>query len=92
MAFIFANVNLNRPNLVDLKKEALSICKTMSILKITKINRKANMVAHEIAKFNLINRSDGILMNSVPSCVARAVYRKANMMAHEIVRTFVLIN
>ena len=50
------------------------------------------MVAHEIAKFNLINRSDGILMNSVPSCVARAVYRKANMMAHEIVRTFVLIN
>ena len=73
MALVFANDNLDRSNLVDLKKEALSVSKMMSTLKITKINRKANMMTHEITKFNFINRYDGILINSVPPCVARAV-------------------
>ena len=73
VTLVFANDNLDRSNLVDLKKEALSVSKMMSTLKITKINRKANMVAHEIAKFSFINRSDDILINSVPPCVARAV-------------------
>ena len=62
VASVFANDNLDRSNLVDLKKEALSVSKMMSTLKITKINRKANMVAHEIAKFSFINRSDCILL------------------------------
>ena len=55
-----------RSNLFDLKKVALSVSKMMRNLKITKISRMANLVAHEIAKFSFINRSDGILINSVP--------------------------
>ena len=65
-----ANENLDRSSLVDLKKEALSISKMLKNFKIAKINRQANKVAHEIAKFSFINKSDGILLNSVPPCVA----------------------
>ena len=50
--------------------EALSISKMMIHCKISKINRRANRVAHEIAKFSFENRSDGVLLNSVPPCVA----------------------
>ena len=73
VTLVFANDNLDTSNLADLKKEALSVSKMMSILKITKINRMANMVAHEIAKFSFINRSNDILINSVPPNVPIAV-------------------
>ena len=42
-------------------------------VKISKISRKTNTVVHEIAKFSFNNKSDGILINSVPACVAAAV-------------------
>ena len=42
-------------------------------VKISKISREANMVAHEIAKFSFNNKSDGVLSNSVPACVEHAV-------------------
>ena len=58
---------------MDLKIEALSLAKMMIHCKISKINRTANRVAHEIAKFSFDNRSDGVLLNSVPPCVAEAV-------------------
>ena len=41
--------------------------------KIVKINRQANMAAHEIAKFSFDNRSDGLLYYSVPPCVVYSV-------------------
>ena len=70
---LLANDLLDRSNLVDLKREALSIARMMASLKIIKINRSANRVAHEIAKFCFNNKSDGILINSVPPCVAKVV-------------------
>ena len=63
------NNNLERSSLVDLKREASKMLSNF----VFKIKIKANMVAHEIAKFSFINRSDDILINSVPPCVARAV-------------------
>ena len=56
---------LERYPLIDLKMEALSISKMMANPKISKINRRANKVAHEIAKFSLDNRFDDLLINSV---------------------------
>ena len=47
-------------------------------IKIAKVNRLANGVAHEIAKFSFISRSDGILLNSVPPCVANLVMNDYN--------------
>ena len=73
-----ANENLDRSPLVDLKKEALSILTMLKNFKIAKINRQANKVAHEIAKFSFINKSDGILLNSVPSCVVNFVMNDCN--------------
>ena len=73
-----ANENLDRSLLVDLKKEALSILTMLKNFKIAKINRQANKVAHEIAKFSFINKSDGILLNSVPPCVANFVMNDCN--------------
>ena len=54
------NENFDRSSLVDLKKEAMSISKLISSLKISKINRLANVVAHMIAKFSFDNRLDRI--------------------------------
>lgn len=51
----------------------MSISRMMTRFKISKINRRGNRMAHEIAKFNFINRSDGVLLNSVPPCVAEVV-------------------
>ena len=64
---------MDTSSLVDLKMEALSISRLMTSFKISKINRRANRVAHEIAKFSFENRSDGVLLNSVPPCVAKVV-------------------
>ena len=41
--------------------------------KIVKIDRQADKVAHEIAKFSFDSRSDDVLCNSVPPCVANYV-------------------
>ena len=72
-----ANENLDRSPLVDLKKEALSILTILKNFKIAKINRQAK-VAHEIAKFSFINKSDGILLNSVSPCVPNFVMNDCN--------------
>ena len=73
VASFLGNDFLDRSPLVDLKMEALSISKMMINCKISKINRRANRVAHEIVKFGFDNWSDGVLLNSVPSCVAKVV-------------------
>ncbi|VAH50600.1 unnamed protein product [Triticum turgidum subsp. durum] len=70
VASFLRNDLLDRSPLVDLKIEALNLAKMMINCKISKINRTANRVAHEIAKFSFDNRSDGVLLNSVPPCVA----------------------
>ena len=70
VASFLRNDLLDRSPLVDLKIEALSLAKMMIHCKISKINRTANRVAHEIAKYSFDNRSDGVLLNSVPPCVA----------------------
>ena len=41
--------------------------------KISKINRKANTMAPEIAKFRFHNRSNGVLLNSVSLCVMKDI-------------------
>ena len=42
-------------------------------MKMSKINMRANMMTHGIAKFSFDNRSDGILFNIVLPCVAQSV-------------------
>jgi hypothetical protein len=59
--------------LADLKKEAVSVSKFIGDLKIVKIDRLTNKVAHGIAKFSFDSRSDGVLCNSVPPGVANYV-------------------
>uniref|UniRef100_A0A453Q8I1 RNase H type-1 domain-containing protein n=1 Tax=Aegilops tauschii subsp. strangulata TaxID=200361 RepID=A0A453Q8I1_AEGTS len=73
MASFLGNDYLDRSPLVDLKMKALSISRLMTSFKIPKINRRANRVMHEIAKFSFVNRSDGVLLNSVPTYVAEVV-------------------
>lgn len=73
MVFNLANENFDKSPVVDLKIEALSITKLIKDFKILKINRQANMVSHEIEKFSFDNRSNGVLLNSVPPCVEYAV-------------------
>ncbi|XBH54147.1 hypothetical protein VPH35_076510 [Triticum aestivum] len=65
--------SIDRSPLGDLKKEASSVSRLIKDLKIAKIDRLANRMAHEIAKFSLDSRSDGALCNSVPPCVATFV-------------------
>lgn len=67
-----AHDNLNRSSLVDFKKKALVITKLLSNFKLAKINRRANVVAYQIAKSSFDNRSiqerrrrnSGVLANS----------------------------
>ena len=73
VASVFRRDCFDRSPLADLKKEAVNVSKLLVKCQISKINRRANMVAHEIAKFSFDNRSDGIVFNSVPSCVANFV-------------------
>lgn len=47
---LLAHANLNRSSLVDLKKEDLAITKLLPNFKPAEINRKANVVARQIAK------------------------------------------
>lgn len=61
-----------RPTLIDLKREALGIKKLFNFFNLTKINRKANMVAPEIVKFSF-DQSHGVLVSSVPPCVVYVV-------------------
>ena len=82
-AFVVAtleNQNSDRSSLVDLKKEAMSTSKLKisASLKISKINRSDNVVAHMIAKFSFDNRSDGILVSGVPPCVVNFVMSDCN--------------
>ena len=64
---------MGRSPLVDFKMEALSIFRVMINFKISKINRRANKMAHEIAKFSFDNRSDSVILNSVPPSVDKVV-------------------
>ena len=74
MYAFLANKLLDRSPLVDLQKEALGITKLLQSSKMVKINRKANMITHELAKFSLDNGgSDGILVSNVPPCWRIAV-------------------
>ncbi|XP_044443990.1 uncharacterized protein [Triticum aestivum] len=66
-------VHPSRSPLVDLKKEAISVSKFIENLKIVKIDRQANKVVHEIAKFSFDSRSDDVLCNSVSPCVGNYV-------------------
>ena len=58
---------------MDLKKEALNVSKLMVGIKIFNINRRANKVTQEIAKFSVGNWADGTLLNIAPPCVANFV-------------------
>ena len=70
---LLANEKLDRPPLADLmKKEALSISRVIQKNNISKINRIANGMAREIAKFSFSNRSDGILINFLPPRIVYA--------------------
>ena len=69
MAAALAGEIFDRSSLVDLMKEAMSIWKLINDFKASKINRLANVVAHQIAKFSFDNRAEGTLCNSSPSCV-----------------------
>ena len=73
VASFLSNQTIDRSLLVDIKKEAIGVSKFIENLKIVKIDRQANKVAHEIAKFSFDSRSDGMLCNSVPPCVANYV-------------------
>lgn len=73
VASVFGKEYVDRSSLVDLKKEAVDVSKLLVNLQISKINRKANMVAHEIAKFSFDNRSDGFLFHSVLPCMEKFV-------------------
>ncbi|XBJ13023.1 hypothetical protein VPH35_017443 [Triticum aestivum] len=73
VAFSLAKDSFDRSPFVDLKKEAMSVSDLIKDFKIVKIDRQANRVAHEIAKFCFDSRSDGVLCNSVPPCVASFV-------------------
>ena len=75
VAFFLARYSIDRSPLVDLKMEALSVSKLIKDFKITKIDRRSKRVAHEIAKFSFGSRSDGLLCNSVPSCVTTFVMK-----------------
>ena len=80
-AFVVAtleNENFDRSLLVDLKKEAMSISKLISSIKMSKVSRSANVVAHMIAKFSFDNRSDGTLVSGVPPCVVNFVMSDCN--------------
>ena len=81
VASFLANESCDRSSLIDLKKEALSIIRLLKNFKLSKINRRANSVAHEIAKiakFSFDNRCDGFLFNNFPPCVAPAVMNDCN--------------
>ena len=54
------------------------IVKMFQNVSFSKINRHANVVAYEIAKFSFNSRSDGLLVNSVSPCVAYAVITDCN--------------
>ena len=56
---------------MDLKRIALRISNLLQSVRLVKVNRQANVVAHEIAKFSFHSKTGGILLNSVPPCVAR---------------------
>ena len=73
-----ANDSLDWSSLVDLKKEALSITKLLHNFKLAKINRRANEVAHQIAKFSFDNKSEDILCNSFSNCVIHALRNDCN--------------
>ena len=64
VASFLANESCDRSSLIDLKKEALSIIRLLGNFKLSKINRRANSVAHEIAKFSFDNRCDDFLFNN----------------------------
>lgn len=72
MVSFLANETLDMSPLVDLKRKAFNITKTINSFKIIKIIRHANVVAYEIARFSFDNRSEGVLYNSVPPSVANA--------------------
>ena len=78
VASFLANESCDRSSLIDLKKEALSIIRLLGNFKLSKINRRANSVAHEIAKFSFDNRCDGFLFNNFPPCLAPAVMNDCN--------------
>ena len=58
---------------MELKEEALNASKLLAGIKIFKISKRANMVAHEIATFSFDDRSDGILFYTVTHCVANFI-------------------
>ena len=62
VASFLANESCDRSSLIDLKKEALSIIRLLGNFKLSKINRRANSVAHEIAKFRLDSRLGGLIL------------------------------
>ena len=78
VAASLAKESFDRSALFDLKKEAMSISKMLHMVKISKINRSANVVAHLIAKYSFDNRSDGILVNDFPACVVNFVMSDCN--------------
>ena len=73
MVSFLVHDKLDRSSLVDLKKEVIAITKILPSFKLLNINRQANVVAHQIPKFSFDNRSDGLLSNSFPPCVAKTV-------------------
>ncbi|XBI98119.1 hypothetical protein VPH35_018379 [Triticum aestivum] len=65
--------SFDRSLFVDLKKEVMNVSNLIKDFKIVKIDRQANRMAHEIAKFCFDSTLDVVLCNSVPPCVASLV-------------------
>lgn len=59
---------LDRSPIVDLKGVALCIKNYLQSFKLVKINRKANMMEHELAKCSFNNRCDGDIVSGVSPC------------------------
>ena len=79
VAASFAEEGVDRSPLHDLKKEAWTISKLFTSLKVAKIRRSTNMVAHLLAKFSFDNRVDGTLVNDVLPCVVNSVMNDCNI-------------
>lgn len=62
---------------MNLKRESLGVLDLFSECSFAKISR-GNEVAHEIAKFYLNNRAEGLLAGDVPTCVFNFLMNNCN--------------
>ena len=62
VASVFEKDCFDRSSLINIKKEAVNVSKLLVKFQISKVNRRANTVALEIAKLSFDNRSDELCL------------------------------